>query len=130
MATLSEILQDAAYNGVYRLAGPLPELPGLIRLDARRMADRTDLLAALGRALDFPDYYGVNWDALEECLSDLSWRPGPVVVALEHADALDTGALRTLADIWGEAAASWREAGRVFVLFLGGAALPGLPAAG
>lgn len=128
MPTLTEILGDPAHNGVYRLAVPLPELPGLIRLDARQMAGKTDLLAALGHALDLPPYYGVNWDALEECLFDLSWHPGPVIVLLEHADALDAETLHTLADIWGEAAAAWAEAGRVCVLLLEGVDLAGLAA--
>jgi RNAse (barnase) inhibitor barstar len=31
------------------------------------------LLEELGKELLFPDYYGANWDAFEECLRDLSW---------------------------------------------------------
>lgn len=27
----------------------------------------------LGEGLNFPDYYGVNWDAFDECLNDLEW---------------------------------------------------------
>lgn len=121
MTTLTEILRDPARNGVYRLAAASPDLPELIRLDARRLADKSDLLAALGHALDFPAYYGLNWDALEECLFDLSWWTGPVIVLIEHADALDRETLATLVDIWTEAATAWAQAGRICVLLLAGA---------
>ena len=66
-----DILSDPALNGVYRLADRGELLPVL---DGRGLADKHSLLSALGRALDFPDYYGENWDALEEGLADLSWR--------------------------------------------------------
>ena len=31
------------------------------------------LLRTLSQQLSVPEYFGVNWDALDECLSDLSW---------------------------------------------------------
>jgi RNAse (barnase) inhibitor barstar len=50
-----------------------------------RLTSKKALLATLAAQLRFPDYFGENWDALEECLSDLSWLPvGPVIVI--HAD--------------------------------------------
>lgn len=54
------------------------ELPlGLKKEDA--------LLDALSAALRFPDYFGRNWNALDECICDLSWLP-PGDVALVHRD--------------------------------------------
>ncbi len=129
MPSLNDLLDDPDLNGVYRIDAAVPELPELVRLDARTCPDKAALLAALGWALDFPEYYGLNWDALEECLFDLSWWAGPALLLIEHTEALDAEALDTLADIWGEAAAAWAEAGRGCVLLLQGAGPPGLPVA-
>jgi RNAse (barnase) inhibitor barstar len=46
---------------------------------------KPDLLDALSTALCFPDYFGRNWDALEECICDLSWLPDGNIV-LTHRD--------------------------------------------
>jgi RNAse (barnase) inhibitor barstar len=40
------------------------------------------LFAELAQTLDFPDYFGHNWDALEECLADLEWLPAKGYVLL------------------------------------------------
>ena len=42
------------------------------------------LLAVLARKLRFPAYFGANWDALEECLRDLSWLGGQARVVVVH----------------------------------------------
>lgn len=112
-----DILSDPALNGVYRLADRGELLPVL---DGRGLGDKHSLLSALGRALDFPDYYGENWDALEECLGDLSWRQGPVCLVIEHADAIPPELRGTLLDVFGQAAREWTRQGRVFSLFLAG----------
>ncbi|MGQ9862452.1 MAG: barstar family protein [Thiobacillaceae bacterium] len=129
MTRLSDILDDPARNGVYRLDGPMPKLPGVIYLDARRHPTKEDLLKALGKALHFPEYYGANWDAFEECLRDLSWWKSPIFVAIEHANALSPADLDTLIDIWSEAATVWAEEGRGCVLLLDSRSGPSLPTA-
>ncbi|HEY5127851.1 MAG TPA: barstar family protein [Bradyrhizobium sp.] len=49
------------------------------------IAGKQELFATLAKQLSFPDYFGENWDAFEECLRDLSWLPTGLVV-LTHAD--------------------------------------------
>ncbi|SHL38021.1 Barstar (barnase inhibitor) [Pseudonocardia thermophila] len=47
---------------------------------------RVELLTQIGKALRFPGYYGRNLDALEECLTDLSWLPEGEVVLVWDGD--------------------------------------------
>jgi RNAse (barnase) inhibitor barstar len=49
------------------------------------IASKQSLLSTLAQQLVFPDYFGWNWDALEECIRDLSWLPAGEVVLI-HAD--------------------------------------------
>jgi RNAse (barnase) inhibitor barstar len=49
------------------------------------------LLGVLSQGLRFPNYFGWNWDALEECLQDLSWLPENAQIVIVHA-ALPFGA--------------------------------------
>ena len=57
--------------------------------DAERCTDERSLLAALGDALPFPDYYGANWAAFDDCIGDmLREDAGPTAVLVVGADAL------------------------------------------
>lgn len=42
-----------------------------LRLDG--VHDKAAFLDRCARDLDFPDWFGHNWDALADCLTDLSW---------------------------------------------------------
>jgi RNAse (barnase) inhibitor barstar len=131
MPKLQEILHEPALNGVYRLRTPLDSLPDSLVpvLDGRTLTDKPSLLAALGHALDFPDYYGENWDALEECLNDFSWRAGPVWLVIHHAAAIPAHLLANLLDLFSEATTHWASQGRVCSLFLTGLKRGDLPEA-
>lgn len=43
----------------------------MIQLDAQKMYNRREAHSYLKEALNFPDYYGNNLDALFDCLTDL-----------------------------------------------------------
>ena len=68
-------------------------------------SDKEDLLRRIGIALEFPDYFGMNWDAFDECLRDIS----DATLIINDAAALWTShpaEMITLVDIWAAAAAS------------------------
>ena len=57
-------------------------------LDGAAARDKAHFMAAVAKALSFPDYFGANWDAFEECLDDLHWQNQSIVLIIDHADKL------------------------------------------
>src|SRR5689334_13062227 len=57
----------------------------VIRLP-KGIRSKQKLLKVLADKLHFPRYFGHNWDALEECLRDLSWLPAGRPVVIVHQD--------------------------------------------
>ena len=47
----------------------------LYTLDFRSVTDYMDVHRVIKRELDFPDYYGCNWSAFWDCLTDMRGRP-------------------------------------------------------
>ena len=43
----------------------------MYRVDLSKVTDKEGFLDAVGQTLGFPDWYGHNWDALADCLTDL-----------------------------------------------------------
>lgn len=59
-----------------------------VLLDGCAMTSRTTAHAELARAFAFPNYYGGNWDAFDECFADFAADHSGELVALvwDHAD--------------------------------------------
>jgi hypothetical protein len=122
MAKLTQRLTDPARSGIYRAqrADEVVDAARGTRLDLARVeldgAPRKEaLLERLASALGFPAWFGGNWDALEDCLSDLSWRTGTGhVVLIDGYGELPADDLGTLFDVLAAAAGFWAGRGRPF----------------
>lgn len=120
MSKLSQRLHDASRSGVYR-AGSARDIEDATQggdLDVASIdADGRDLFASMARALEFPAWFGANWDALEDCLGDLSWRPGEghVLVFRTYPPG---EALSTLIDVLRASAEFWASRGKPFFAVL------------
>lgn len=98
-----------------REAGRVLQLlaPGtkVVEIDASRIESDQDLFAALDYAFHFPEYFGKNWDALDECLRDLSWIPSKgYVLVVRGSEHLWRTAYRTagrLLESWAFSAEEW-----------------------
>ena len=49
----------------------------LMNVELGQCATITSVLTELGRVLNFPTWYGINFDALNDCLTDPDWQPAP-----------------------------------------------------
>ncbi len=120
--TLQALLEDPRQAGVYRL--PHADRPALKEAAeaagfACFEADLGDsdqiqwVLARLGRELGFPEWYGNNFDALKDCLGDISWRDeAGYLLILSRAEALqlaDAQAFHTLNEVFAAAIDEWRS---------------------
>jgi RNAse (barnase) inhibitor barstar len=83
-------------------------------LDGTGLRDKRALLDRCAVEFSLPSYFGHNWDALQDCLNDLSWVPSAsgYLVVYDHwqdlADA-DPEVHRTLTDVFESAITHWKK---------------------
>ncbi|MEI2432515.1 barstar family protein [Lysobacter yananisis] len=117
-----ELLADPAQAGAYfidardsqALADAATELGfALARVDFAGCRDKDDALARIAAGLRFPEWFGGNWDALDDSVNDLSWWPAPgYLLLIERAGAWQAAHAddaATLVEILGDAAQDWAK---------------------
>jgi hypothetical protein len=71
--------------------GKAPKVSGLLvrNIHGNNCATAQELFLEWARVLEFPAYFGRNWDAFEECINDLEWLDGRTfILVIDDADAL------------------------------------------
>jgi RNAse (barnase) inhibitor barstar len=117
MGKLLERLQDSSRSGVYRAGSDAAifEAARGSALDVVKIELSKDVFKSISQALGFPKWFGENWDALEDCLSDLSWRQaGGYVLLFRNFEALDQDQLGILIDVLASSAEFWAGRGKAF----------------
>jgi RNAse (barnase) inhibitor barstar len=91
-------------------------------IDLSGTATKEAFMQHVSSKLDFPLYFGMNWDAFEECISDLSWCParGYAIVfdKIEEFAQNAPGDLRTAREIFVAAASSWKKKKVAFYIIM------------
>lgn len=126
MDSLLTLLPYSKRAGVYRSAIDSGEIVSaaksaglqVYKIDLAKARGKLGLFDALSKALKFPSHFGKNWDALNDCLTDLAWLNGNGWVlilgngktfAAKYQDDLDMAL-----DLFDGVTACWREDGKPF----------------
>src|SRR3954470_18045970 len=80
---------DAAQREAVLRAEAFPKDFDTAVLNGDVAGTRAGFFQEIARVLHFPDYFGHNWDAVYDCLTDLTWLPGAgCVVVLDRFERL------------------------------------------
>jgi RNAse (barnase) inhibitor barstar len=131
MEPMAKQLADAQQCGVYQLVCGTDEVEraakeaglAMFRIDIGHARGKEDFLSRVAEALSFPDWFGANWDALNDCLTDLDWLPMKTGYVIVFESSSRFGALHGLefADataVLFAAAQFWKAEGRPFWAFV------------
>ncbi|EKQ69376.1 Barstar, RNAse (barnase) inhibitor [Leptolyngbyaceae cyanobacterium JSC-12] len=132
MNNILATLQGDREPGIYTITGDLAldELIAaceerhfkLFVIEGDRIASKSDFLRESSQVMNFPDYFGANWDGFEECLTDLEWLPanGYVVLYLhpEHFATAQPDDWAVLISILRSAVEQWKDTESPLFVFL------------
>lgn len=134
MKRLSDLQRDAGVSGVYVLAegtsvADLEQFAhgkglAFFLVDGKAAHSKQKFLNVCAHALGFPEYFGDNWDAFEECLTDLSWHDAAgYLVLLDNFESFfeqSPDDFHIALQILEDSAAFWSDNQKVFVVLFRG----------
>ena len=127
MESLAKQLADAQRCGVYQSARKPEEVQraaeqaglAVFRIELKAVRDKKAFLGHVASALHFPEWFGGNWDALHDCLTDLEWVPATngYVLIFEQAEHFGSNQRQEFDEATAvliSAAEYWKSKGRPF----------------
>ncbi len=76
----------------------------------KNIVSKQELLNILFVSLKFPDYFGFNWDALDECLTDFEWiEEKNIVIIHEELPRIGSASLKLYLSVLSDAIEDWKE---------------------
>ena len=104
------LLSPKQWRHIHDLLADRPDLR-IIEVNGASCQTKSSLFDEFSNRLDFPAYFGRNWDAFEECIRDLEWLPAQgYLVVVMNADKLlgqDRQDRDTFIEIMRAAGADW-----------------------
>lgn len=107
---LTTAKKSQLYDYCYKISN---QNPGTVVRYIRGQKCRTknELFNEFSSALQFPYYFGENWDAFDECINDLDWIDGKsYIIVILDADAVfhnDDAQFKTLIQVIQRASTEW-----------------------
>jgi RNAse (barnase) inhibitor barstar len=93
-------------------------------IEGQKLTKKEQFLNHAALAMHFPEYFGDNWDAFEDCLMDLSWiEADGFVIVYDHVDVFaehQPQHFDTLLEILREATEYWHGQGKPMLALLRG----------
>ena len=137
MRRLPDVLAGGK-GGLLRLSAQVPPADAeaaasraglaFLRADLSRARGKAALVKAVARALSFPGWVGMGWDALQDAAADLSWLPaGGRVLLLDGAEGPSAAVPEewaTLLEVLAAAAEAWDGEGTPLLVLVRGGGQP------
>jgi RNAse (barnase) inhibitor barstar len=131
---LSDILKHPETSGVYLLEeSPSVQLiekmsreegVGFFHLEGQEIRNKQQFLKQAALVLRFPEYFGNNWDAFADCLTDMSWHEEDgFVILYDHFDSFAQHSpheFEKALDIFKESTEFWQDQGKRLLVLLHG----------
>lgn len=74
------------------------------------IASTDELLKSIYYLLWFPGYFGFNWNALEDCLTDFNWlSESKIVIAHDNIPKIDERDLQIYLEILNSSVLDWKQ---------------------
>jgi hypothetical protein len=122
MENWKQLFSRAEHSGIYSIEeDSIPSIReaaaqagiAVFCLDLSDITGKAGFLNAAAKSLRFPHHFGSNWDAFEDCLTDLSWLDAKGYVLLfqklENFACNAPAELAMACNILRDAAAHWKQ---------------------